>query len=333
MVGGRNYGRSQFNRITQAHRQPGSAFKPFVFLAGFQKAQEQGEPLLTAATVLDDSPLEMQVAGKQWAPQNFDQEYRGPVSARQALALSLNVPTIRAAELVGLKNVVWMARRCGIESPLLPVPSIALGTFEVAPLEIAAAYTAIATLGTHVWPRAIDSVVDDTGKVMEIATEKPREAATPQAAYLTLDLMRDVVRYGTGGSIWSYGVEGEFAGKTGTTDDGRDAWFVGFTPDYLGLAWVGFDNNRPLRLGGAALALPIWAQIAHGAGIDPGRHWDMPDGIVTVDVDPTTGLLATGRCPDSTQEIFIEGTEPAECDQHLGGFESWATRVINWFRH
>jgi len=234
---------------------------------------------------------------------------------------------------VGLKNVVWTARRCGIESPLQPVPSIALGTFEVTPLEMASAYTVVATLGTRVWPRAIVAVVDDGGKVTDLPAQPTREVATPQAAYLTLDLMRDVVRYGTGGSIWSYGVEGEFAGKTGTTDEGRDAWFVGFTPDFLGLAWVGFDNNRPLRLGGAVLALPIWAQVARGAGIDRSRGWKMPDGIVEEEVDPTTGLRATSRCPDSTRELFIEGTEPPECDEHLGGFESWATRVMNWFRH
>jgi len=333
MVGGRNYGRSQFNRITQAHRQPGSAFKPFVYLAGFQKAQDERTPLFTAATVLDDSPLEMEVSGHPWAPQNFDQEYRGPVSARQALALSLNVPTIRAAETIGLRDIVRMARRCGIESPLQPVPSIALGTFEVVPLEMVSAFTTIATLGTRAWPRAIIAVVDDSGKVMEVPTHPPQEAATPQASYLTLDLMRDVVRYGTGAAIWSYGVEGEFAGKTGTTDEGRDAWFVGFTPDFLGLAWVGFDNNRPLRLGGSALALPIWAQVARGAGIDRGRRWEMPSGIVEEEVDSTTGLRATARCPDSTPEIFIEGTEPPECDQHQGGFESWATRIMNWFRH
>ncbi len=333
MVGGRNYGRSQFNRITQAHRQPGSAFKPFVYLAGFQKAQDEGSPLFTAATILDDSPLEMEVAGQPWAPQNFDQEYRGPVSARQALALSLNVPTIRAAETIGLKDIVRMARRCGIDSPLLPVPSIALGTFEVVPLELASAYTTIATLGTRVWARAIVAVVDDEGKVTEVSAHPSRDAATQQAAYMTLDLMRDVVRYGTGAAIGSYGVEGEFAGKTGTTDEGRDAWFVGFTPDFMGLAWVGFDNNRPLRLGGSALALPIWAQIARSAGIDRGRRWKAPHGIVEEEVDPTTGLRATSRCPDATTEIFIEGTEPPECDQHQGGFESWATRFLNFFRH
>ena len=332
LVGGRSYGRTQFNRIAQAHRQPGSAFKPFVYLAGFQKAQEERGPLFTAATVLDDSPLVMEVSGQPWAPQNFDQEYRGPVSARQALALSLNVPTIRAAEAIGLKDVVRTARRSGIESPLEPVPSIALGTFEVVPLELAAAYTTIANLGTRVWPRAIVAVVDDSGKVSEVPVRLPQEAATPQSAYLTLDLMRDVVRYGTGAGISAFGVEGEIAGKTGTTDDGRDAWFVGFNPDFLGLSWVGFDNNRPLRLGGSTLALPIWAQIARRAGLDADRRWEKPPGIVEEEIDPTTGQLAAGRCPETATEIFIDGTQPPECESHHGGFESWVTRLVNWFR-
>ena len=143
LVGGRSYTRSQFDRITQAHRQPGSLFKPFVYLAGFRKSQDAQDSSFTAATVLDDSPLEMEVAGQPWTPQNFDEEFRGPVSARQALAMSLNVPTIRAAQAIGLRDVVHTARRCGIESPLQPVPSIALGTFEVTPLEMASAFTSI----------------------------------------------------------------------------------------------------------------------------------------------------------------------------------------------
>ena len=331
MVGGRNYSRSQFNRIAQAHRQPGSAFKPFVYLAGFQKAQAERTPLFTAATVLDDSPLEMEVAGEPWAPQNFDQEYRGPVSARQALAQSLNVPTIRAAEMIGLRDIVRSARNDGIESRLQAVPSIALGTFEIVPLELASAYTTIANLGTRVVPRSLVAVVDDSGKVFSVPIRPSQQASTPQAAYLTLDLMRDVVRHGTGAGIWAYGIEGEFAGKTGTTDDGRDAWFVGFNPDFLGLAWVGFDNNRPLRLGGSALALPIWAQIARGAGLDADRRWETPPGIVELEIDPTTGQQAHGRCPDTVTEIFIEGTEPPECESHQGGLDSWVTRLVNWF--
>ncbi|HEV8700523.1 MAG TPA: PBP1A family penicillin-binding protein [Candidatus Polarisedimenticolia bacterium] len=331
MVGGRNYARSQFNRIAQAHRQPGSAFKPFVYLAGFLKAQSEHTPLFTAATVLDDSPLEMEVNGEAWAPQNFDQEYRGPVSARQALAESLNVPTIRAAEMIGLRDIVRSAHQDGIESTLQAVPSIALGTFEIVPLELASAYTTIANLGTRVLPRALVAVVDDGGKTSSVPVQPSEQSSTPQAAYLTLDLMRDVVRKGTGAGIWSYGVQGEFAGKTGTTDEGRDAWFVGFSPDFLGLAWVGFDNNRPLRLGGAVLALPIWAQIARGAGIDDDRRWKVPPGIVELEIDPTTGQQSQGRCPDSVTEIFIEGTEPPECETHRGGMDSWVTRLVNWF--
>jgi penicillin-binding protein 1B len=273
----------------------------------------------------------MEVAGEPWAPQNFDQEYRGPVSARQALAQSLNVPTIRAAEMIGLRDIVRSARNDGIESRLQAVPSIALGTFEVVPLELASAYTTIANLGTRVIPRALVAVVDDSGKVFSVPIRPSQQASTPQAAYLTLDLMRDVVRHGTGAGIWAYGIEGEFAGKTGTTDDGRDAWFVGFNPDFLGLAWVGFDNNRPLRLGGSALALPIWAQIARGAGLDGDRRWETPPGIVDLEIDPTTGQQANGRCPDTVTEIFIEGTEPPECESHQGGLDSWVTRLVNWF--
>jgi penicillin-binding protein 1B len=331
MVGGRNYSRSQFNRATQARRQPGSLFKPFVFLAGFQKAQDAHEALFTPATVLDDSPLEMQVNGEPWAPQNFDNTFRGPVSARQALAHSLNVPTIRAAEMIGLRDVVRAARRCGIASPLQAVPSLALGTFEVTPLEAAAAFTPIANLGLRARPRAITAIVDDRGRATAVPLPPLEEVVSQQAAYLTLDLMRDVVRYGTGGSVWAYGVQGDLAGKTGTTDDGRDGWFVGFSPDFLALAWVGFDNNRPLRLGGSALALPIWARLAARAGIDRGRRWDAPAGIVDETVDPETGLMAGWRCPDSTREIFIAGSLPAPCD-HRQSLESWASEVFKWFR-
>ncbi|HXH28905.1 MAG TPA: PBP1A family penicillin-binding protein [Candidatus Polarisedimenticolia bacterium] len=332
MVGGRDYALSQFNRVTQAHRQPGSLFKPFVYLTGFLKSQQAGDSSFTPATVLDDSPLEMTVADKTWAPRNFDEAYRGPVSARQALALSLNVPTIRAAEMIGLRDVVRTAHLCGVESRLEPVPSLPLGTFEVTPLEMAAAFTTIDNLGTRSAPRVVTAIVDDRGRQRDVPGPDEEDVVTPQAAYLTLDLMRDVVRYGTGAGIGAYDLDGEFAGKTGTTDDGRDAWFLGFHPDYLALAWVGFDNNRPLRLGGSTLALPIWARLAQGAAIDPDHRWREPDGLVEAKIDPTTGKLAGWRCPESEDEIFIAGTEPTERCEHDRPFESWATRFLNWFR-
>jgi penicillin-binding protein 1B len=331
MVGGRDYQQTQFNRTVQAHRQPGSLFKPFVYLAGLREAQEAGDSRFTAATVLDDSPLEMVVGGKPWAPHNFDEEFRGPVTARQALAHSLNIPTIRAAEDIGLNEVVRTARRCGIEGELQPVPSLALGTFEVSPLEIASAFSTFANLGERAEAHGIAAIVDGHGKVQSV--ESPtHHVTTPQAAYLTLDLMRDVLRYGTGAAASSYGIEADLAGKTGTTDEGRDAWFVGFSPDVLALVWVGFDNNRPLRLGGSTLALPIWGDFMARAGLDHSLRWEEPEGIVHVEVDPTTGKLATWRCPESIEEMFIEGTEPDEQCEHGNGFTSWAKRLFGWLR-
>jgi len=332
MVGGRDYGHSQFNRIAQAHRQPGSLFKPFVYLAGFARAQEEGKPSFTPATVLDDSPFEEEVAGVVWAPHNFDEEFRGPVTARQALTHSLNVPTIRAAEQIGLREVIRAARRCGIESPLEPVPSIALGTFEVTPLEIAAAFTPFANGGERRAPRSIEAVVDAHGKQRLLAAPEHKTATTPQAAYLTLDLMRDVVRQGMAAGIGAWGIDADLAGKTGTTDEGRDAWFLGFNPDFLALAWVGFDNNRPLKLGGSALALPIWADVAAGAGLDPQARFEEPDGLVREEVDPTTGLLAGWRCPESIDELFIAGAEPVEACQHERPVTSWAKRLFHWLQ-
>jgi penicillin-binding protein 1B len=334
MVGGRDYGRSQFNRVAQARRQPGSMFKPFVYLAGFRQSQVAGDAAFTAATILDDSPLEMKVGGTQWTPENTDGQFRGPVSAREALALSLNVPTIRAAELIGLKEVVRTARRCGIDSPLQPVPSLALGTFEVTPLELASAFTSIAALGIRSAPRAIVAISGPEDQVVDIPAPERHGATSPEAAYLTLDLMRDVLRYGTGSQVQAYDLEGDFAGKTGTTDDGRDAWFVGFAPDYLALAWVGFDNNRPLKLGGSTLALPIWAELTRAAGLDPDLFWDAPEGLVVERIDPLSGELAGWQCDQSVREVFIEGTEPiAICSLHGSQHrESWVRRLRDWFR-
>ncbi|HYV84528.1 MAG TPA: PBP1A family penicillin-binding protein [Patescibacteria group bacterium] len=332
MVGGRDYRQTQFNRAAQAHRQPGSLFKPFVYLAGFALSQRESDSRFTPATVLDDSPLEMVVSGKVWSPHDFDEQYRGPVTARQALANSLNVPTIRVAQDIGLNEVVRTARRCGIESPLEPVPSLALGTFEVTPLEIASAYTTFANLGARVGPRAIDAILDEQGHPIDVPPPAAGRAATPQAAWLTLDLMRDVLRYGTGASVGAWSLTGDFAGKTGTTDDGRDAWFAGFSPDFLALVWVGFDNNRPLRMGGSVLALPIWADLARGAGINGDLKWEEPEGLVRAEIDPTTGKLAGWHCPDKVDETFIEGSAPTEECEHNRPFVSWARRLLNWFR-
>jgi penicillin-binding protein 1B len=204
----------------------------------------------------------------------------------------------------------------------------------VTPLELASAFTTIANLGVRSVPRAIAAIGSPAGHALSIPGPELRGATSPEAAYVTLDLMRDVLRYGTGARVRSFDIDGDFAGKTGTTDDGRDAWFVGFTPDYLALAWVGFDDNRPLRLGGSTLALPIWASLAEHAPIDPDSYWEAPEGVVVERIDPLTGQLAGWRCSDSVREVFIEGTQPAEiCELHQDSRpESWARRLFHWFK-
>ena len=317
LVGGRDYRVSQFNRTYQAHRQPGSLFKPFVYLAGFDRAQFDPSFSFTAATPLEDSPLELVSGGKPYSPQNYDHEFHGTVTARRALEESINVATIRAATQVGLDHVITAARRCGVESRLPEVPSLALGTAEVTPLEMAAAYTTLASGGIRHHVRAIRAVTDRTGRSLEPEEPPSTRVLSPQAAYLITDLLKGVLSRGTAVSAASLGFSGVAAGKTGTTDDLRDAWFVGYTPEVLALVWVGYDDNRALGLTGAQAALPIWVDFMMGSGRVADEDFTEPEGMVREKVDPETGQLATWKCPEKIEEIFIEGTEPAQrCEKH-----------------
>jgi len=322
VVGGRDYRTSQFNRTYQARRQPGSLFKPFVYLAGFDRAQYDPGFVFTAATPLEDTPLVLVSGGKRYSPQNYDREFRGSVTVRQALENSINVPAVRAAVRVGLKHVIAVARRCGVESQLPKVPSLALGAAEMTPLEIATAYATIASGGIRNPTRAIRSVTDRRGRAMEPDYPPSTRVLSPQAAYLVTDILRGVLLRGTAASAGDLGFSGVSAGKTGTTDDLRDSWFVGYTPDLLVLVWVGYDDNRTLALTGAQAALPIWVDFMMGSGRVTGREFDEPDGMVREKVDPGTGQLATWRCPEKIEEIFIEGTEPTiRCETH--GHRRW----------
>jgi penicillin-binding protein 1B len=330
MVGGRDYGDSQFNRATQARRQPGSCFKPFVYLAAFEAAA-RGEPGgLTASSLLDDSPLEMRSGGQTWRPENYDGTFRGPVTARYALEHSLNVPTVRAAEAVGLQRVVLAARRCGLKQPFQPLPSLALGAQEVTPFDLAAAYGTFATLGLRAEPRIIARLESSDGKAVGRRAPEIKEAFRPEVAYLLDDVLRGVIVEGTAASAAALGFSGEAAGKTGTTDDTRDAWFIGFTPELLSLVWVGYDDNSKTGLTGARGALPIWVDLMMGI-----RHrWEgstfpEPPGIVHADVDPETGQAAGDGCPERVPEIFIAGTEPPLCEEHQGGFRRWWRRLFH----
>jgi penicillin-binding protein 1B len=322
LVGGRDYRTSQFNRTYQARRQPGSLFKPFVYLAGFDRAQYDPTFAFTAATPLQDTPLVLVSGGKKYTPQNYDHEFRDSVTVRQALESSINIATIRAANQVGLGHVITVARRCGVESQLPKVPSLALGTAEVSPLEIAAAYATIASGGIRNSVRAIRSVSDRMGRSMEPDYPPSSRVLSPQAAYLITDILRGVLLRGTAVSSADLGFSGNAVGKTGTTDDLRDAWFVGYSTDLLVLVWVGYDDNRTLGLTGAQGALPIWVDFMMGSGRMTGKEFIEPEGMVQAKVDPATGQLATWRCPEKIEEIFIEGTEPRDrCETH--GHRRW----------
>jgi penicillin-binding protein 1B len=330
LVGGRDYGDSQFNRATQARRQPGSCFKPFVYLAAFEAAARGEEGGLTAASVLDDSPIEMRSGSQMWRPENYDGTFRGPVSARYALEHSLNVPTVRAAESVGLQRVVLAARRCGLKESFQPLPSLALGAQEVTPLGLAAAYGTFATLGLRAEPRIVARLEASDGKALARRTPEIKEAFRPEVAYLLDDVLRGEITEGTAASASALGFSGDAAGKTGTTDDTRDAWFIGFTPELLALVWVGYDDNSKTGLTGARGALPIWVDLM--AGIRhrwEGSSFPEPPGIVHAEIDPETGQVAGDACPERRPEIFIAGTEPELCEEHQGGFRRWWRRLFH----
>jgi penicillin-binding protein 1B len=330
LVGGRNFSRSQFNRVVQAHRQPGSLFKPLVYMAGFARSHEDDSFTFTPASLLDDSPLEQVSGGKVWRPANHDNQFRGWVSVRRALVESLNVPTVRASQDVGLEKIVDLARLCGIESPLQPYPSIALGSQEVTPLEMATAYAVIANGGRRVQTSALLEVQDRSGRVLEKRQSQPRRIVSAQAAYLTLNLLRGVVDRGTASAIRRAGLRGDIAGKTGTTNDERDSWFIGMTPDLLTAVWVGFDDNAKTGLSGSTGALQIWIEVMKSSGRSRTEgEFPEPPGLVRAIIDPATGGLAVDECPQAVEDLFLSGTEPTEeCGEHESGLRRWFRRLF-----
>lgn len=318
LVGGRDYLTSPFNRATIARRQPGSLFKPFVFLAAFDQRERKEGGYWTPATVLDDSPFELKAGRKWWRPQNYDREFHGPMTLRQTLEQSRNVPTARVAQEVGIEHVVQAAYDLGIVSPLKNVPSLALGVSEVSLLEITAAYATLANSGAGRQPSTLLGIMAH-GRAVPLAPLTDPTGVDADEAYLVTHLMEGVIDHGTGRRARDTGVVGHVAGKSGTTDDYRDAWFVGFTPKRACGVWVGFDKREVVGLSGTAAALPIWAEIVREVQGSDGR-FSRPNTIVEEVIDPETGLLATSDCPGYREELFLAGTEPRrDCDQH-GGF-------------
>jgi penicillin-binding protein 1B len=320
MVGGRNYRVSQFNRAVQAHRSAGSLFKPFVYLAAFEAARDQGSTGLTPATLLADEPVTLESGTGPWSPQNYDRQYRGQVTVRTALEQSLNVPAVRVAHGTGITPLIRMLREFGIATPLADNLSVALGSSAISLLDITSAYGGLANGGVVVHPITVSNLVRDTGETLWSPALDRRQAATPQGAYLVTSLLKGVVDRGTGAKARVFGVQGPAAGKTGTTDGYRDAWFVGYTPDVVIGVWVGFDDERPLKLTGAQAALPIWSELAVRLIPEDQTDFEMPPGMVQREIDPKTGQLATTQCPEKTSEVFIAGTEPTVyCEIHGGG--------------
>ncbi|MBW2276887.1 MAG: PBP1A family penicillin-binding protein, partial [Deltaproteobacteria bacterium] len=304
LIGGYDVRPAGFDRATSARRQPGSAFKPFVYLEAIRSRR------YTPATVLDDAP---EIQG-DWRPKNSSGgELAGAISMREALARSLNLPAIKLIGDVGADQVASGAARVGIESELEAVSSLALGTSVVTPIELTGAYATLASGGVRYRPWVVKRVIGPDGREIPLVGRKGEQVLAAEEAYLITSLLESVVRAGTGRKARALGRPA--AGKTGTTDDARDAWFVGYTPDLVATAWVGFDDMQPLghkEYGGRA-ALPIWLDFMKRAHKDKlKRQFERPAGIVEARIDPASGLLAYEEMEGAIDEVFIEGTEPTE---------------------
>ena len=319
LIGGRNYGESQLNRAL-AHRQPGSVFKPFVYAAAFDNAAQGLQPVVTPVTTVDDIPTTFDFDGKEYTPDNYGEEFYGTVTVGDALIHSLNVATVKVAELIGYQRVVDVARQMGLGSKIQATPAVALGAYEMTPIDVAAGYTPFATNGFRAEPLFLRSVVAADGSTEETKSPSTRAVLDPRVAYLVTSLMQEVINRGTGASVRGLGFTAPAAGKTGTS---RDGWFAGFTSNLLCVIWIGFDDNRDLGLSGSQSAAPVWAEFMKRAVELPRYHntqdFDPPPGLVEETIDPRSGELATASCPDRVNEYFIAGSEPTQyCELHGG---------------
>jgi penicillin-binding protein 1B len=316
MVGGRSYNSSQYNRATVARRQPGSVFKPFVYLAAFERSVEEGRSDLTPASLTFDEPATFEFEGQVWEPRNYD-DYDGEITWRRALAMSRNLATIRVGEQIGYEQIAALWRRVGVGTPPQAFPSITLGVFELTPLEVAQAYTLFVN-GGRIQPLKAISHVTAGSRELRAAASRPKEVSRPDTAFLVTNMMRSVLNEGTGAGARANGFSLDAAGKSGTTNDLRDAWFVGFTPELLTVVWVGFDDNQPIGLSGTQAALPIWTEFMKTALAGRANsQFEPPEGITFLEIDRDTGKLATPACPRTFSESFISGTEPVEiCPLH-----------------
>lgn len=316
LVGGRQYERGSFNRALAAHRQPGSAFKPFVYAAALASG-------FTPASLVDDEPVEVEQDGRIWTPANYGGEYMGRVTLRRALMKSSNAAAVRVSRVVGEQRVIQAAHRNGIVSPLSPVPAIALGALEVTPIELVTAYAPFGNGGLRVRPRLVRRIERADGSVLwSQESSAPVPVMDPRDAYQLTSMLRSVVDRGTATAIRAYGVTQPVAGKTGTTNNGADVWFVGYTKSLVAGFWFGYDTPHSITgdASGGRLAAPAWAEFYQQGWRDRSADtdWQPPAGMIPRLIDAETGMLAGDWCPITQREWFKPGTEPTEiCDEHF----------------
>ncbi|MEL6347817.1 MAG: PBP1A family penicillin-binding protein, partial [Myxococcota bacterium] len=307
MVGGRDFGETQFNRVTSGARQIGSTVKPLTYLAAINDDHSRSPGAMIA-----DAPLERTVNGQPWAPKNYDGTFRGEMSMRRALADSRNIPAVRLAESVGMSRLSSFWKQAGL-SQATAYPSSSLGSFEATPLELAGAYTVFPNLGEVVSPKFVVDAQNSAGEIQFREAERREAIASPEAAWLVTSMLAEVMETGTGRAARLHGLDGAAAGKTGTTDDARDAWFVGFTGDVVVAVWVGFDRGKDLGLTGGKAALPAWARFVDAAGLKTSLP-EPPEGLELIDwcADEFRPARCAAGCADLRQEWVFEG-ETADC--------------------
>ncbi len=306
MVGGYDFTRSDFNRALHAKRQPGSAFKPVIYAA----AMDNG---FTPASLITDEPVTYTGGPRgEWSPENYDHKFYGPTRLREALTYSRNVVTVRLADALGIGKVIGFAQTLGFSEELPRNLSIALGSFSSTPIEMATVYNVFASNGMKTNPIFIKYITDSKGSIVESNEPAPEQTISPQTAFLITSMMEDVVRHGTGWRAKALGVP--VAGKTGTSNDYMDAWFVGYTSNLVAAVWVGFDSLKTLgaQETGGKVAAPIWTAFMGSAAQDAGP-FILPEGIVSYSIDPATGMLT--RDEAGQREYFREGTEPRDYSQ------------------
>ncbi len=334
LVGGRSYGESQLDHAI-ARRQPGSSFKPFVYAAAFDNSIAGLQPVVTPETTVEDEPTTFSFDGKDYTPNNDEGQFYGTVSARDALTHSLNVATVKFAEMIGYDRVKEVARELGLDPDIQATPAMALGTYLMTPIEVAAGYTIFANDGIRTEPRFLNDVVSSDGQVIDKSLPQSHSVLDPRVAYLVTSVLEDVINHGTGYTgVRARGFDAPAAGKTGTSKDG---WFAGYTSNLLCVVWVGYDDDRDLDLTGAVSAAPVWTEFMKRAEALPAYHnmepLPEPQGLVHVVICPESGDLATPSCPTTRDEVFIAGTEPTVLCPIHGNQKLSDVPPVGWLSH